>query len=45
MSAHVLLNLLNELGKDLEIKCEACRAFYLFSATSLINSIIQECEC
>ena len=26
MSAHVLLNLLNELGK--EIKCEACRAFY-----------------
>ena len=28
MSAHVLLNLLNELGK--EIKCEACRAFYLF---------------
>ena len=28
MSAHVLLNLLNELGK--EIKCEACLAFYLF---------------
>ena len=28
MSAHVLLNSLNELGK--EIKCEACRAFYLF---------------
>ena len=25
MSAHVLLNLLNELGK--EIKCEACQAF------------------
>ena len=24
-----------------EIKCEACRAFYLFFATSLINSIIQ----
>ena len=43
MSAHVLLNLLNELGK--EIKCEACRAFYLFFATSLINSIIQEHEC
>ena len=40
MSAHGL-NLLNELGK--EIKCEACRAFYLF-ATSLINSIIQEPE-
>ena len=29
MSAHVLFNLLNELGK--EIKCEACRAFHLFS--------------
>ena len=41
MSAHVLLNLLNELG----IKCEACQAFYLFFATSLINSIIQEHEC
>ena len=32
MSAHVLLILLNELGKV--IKCEACRAFYLFFATS-----------
>ena len=39
MNAHILLNLLNKLGK--EIKCEACRAFYLFFATSLINSIIQ----
>ena len=39
MIDHVLLNLLKELG---EIKCEACRAFYLFFATSLINSIIQE---
>ena len=28
MSAHVLLNSSNELGK--EIKCEACLAFYLF---------------
>ena len=28
-----------------EIKCEACRAFYLFFAASLINSIIQEHEC
>ena len=28
MSAHVLLNLINELGKV--IKCEACRAFYHF---------------
>ena len=48
MSAHVLLNLLNELGKRdkmREIKCEACRAFYLFFATSLINSIIQEHKC
>ena len=32
ISAHVLLNLLNELGKM--IKCEACRAFYYFFATS-----------
>ena len=40
MSAHLLLNLLNELGK--EKKCEACRAFYRFFATSLINSTIQE---
>ena len=40
MSAHVLLNLLNKLRK--EIKCEAYRAFYLFFATNLINSIIQE---
>ena len=32
MSAHVLLNLVNELGKG--IYCEACRAFYLFFATS-----------
>ena len=28
MSAHVLLNLLKELGK--RYKCEACRAFYIF---------------
>ena len=40
MSAHFLLNLLNELGKR-----DACRAFYLFFATNLINSIIQEHEC
>ena len=40
MSAHVLLNLLNELGKR-----EACRAFYLFFATSLINSIIDGHSC
>ena len=43
MSAPVLLNLLTSWGK--EIKFEACRAFYLFLATSLINSIIQEQEC
>ena len=43
MSAHVLLNLLSKLGK--EIKCEACRAFYLFFATSLLGSGIQEHEC
>ena len=36
MSAHVSLNLLNELGK--EIKCEVCRG-------SLISSIMQEHEC
>ena len=42
MSAHVLLNLLNELGN--EIKCEACRAFNHFFATSLINSITQKHE-
>ena len=43
MSSQVLLNLLNELGK--EIKCEACHLFYTFLTTSLINSIIQEHEC
>ena len=42
MSARDLLNLLNELGK--EIKCEACEANYLFFA-SLINSIIQKHQC
>ena len=36
MSAHVLLNFLNKLRK--EIKCEACWAFYLFFfAMCLIN--------
>ena len=43
MSTRVVLNLLNELGGK-EIKCEACQAFYLFFATSLINSIKQEQE-
>ena len=41
ISAHDLLNLLNELEK--EIKCDACRAFHLL--TSLMNSIIQKHEC
>ena len=40
MSVHVLLNLLNELGKR-----DKMRAFYLFLTTSLKNSIIQEHEC
>ena len=32
MSAQVLLNLLNEMGEK-DIKCEACRVFYLLFAT------------
>ena len=43
MIAGVLLNLLNELRK--KITCKACGAFYLFFATSLMNSIILEHEC
>ena len=43
MSAHDLLNFLNELKKS--EKCEACRAFYCYFATCLINSMIQEHEC
>ena len=43
-SAHVLLNLLNELGGKV-IKCEACGAFYCIFAISLINSIVEEHEC
>ena len=45
MSVHVLLNLLNELGKRDRLQCKACRAFYLFFATILINSIKHEHEC
>ena len=45
MSAHVLLNLLNELGKRDKMRGLPCRAFYLFFATSLINSIIQGHKC
>ena len=37
MSAHVLLNLLNELRKTRE----TCQAFYFF-ATSVMNSIMQQ---
>ena len=43
MSAHVLFNSLNELGK--RDKMRGLRAFYLIFAMSLINSIIQEDEC
>ena len=38
MSAHV--EFIKRVGED--IKCKACRAFYLFFAKCLINSIIQE---
>ena len=44
MSAHVLLNLLNGLTKRDKMQ-GLSGAFYLFFASSLINSIIQEYEC
>ena len=44
MSAHVLLNLLNELGKSDKMR-GLPSILSLFFATSLINSIIQEHEC
>ena len=44
MSAHVLLNLLNELGKR-DKMLGLLSILSLFFATSLINSIIQEHEC
>ena len=44
MSAHVLLNLLKKLGKRDKMR-GLPRILYLFFATSLINSIIQEHEC
>ena len=50
MSAHVLLNLLNDLGKRVfylffeHFISFSQRAFYVFFATSLINSIILEHE-
>ena len=40
MSAHVLLNLLNELGK--RDKMRGLQSMLSIFATSLINSIIQE---
>ena len=44
MSAHFLLNLLNELGKRDKMR-GLPSILSLFFATSLINSIIQEHEC
>ena len=43
MSAHVLLNLLNELGK--RDKMRSLSSILSLFATSLINSMIQEHEC
>ena len=43
MSAHVLLNLLNEFGKRDQMR--GLQIILYFFATSLINSIIQEHEC
>ena len=43
MSAHVLLNLLNELGK--RDKMRGLLSILSLFATSFINSIIQEHEC
>ena len=44
MSAHVLLNLLNELGRRDKMR-GLPSILSLFFTTSLINSIIQEHEC
>ena len=44
MSSHVLLNLLNELGKIDKMR-GLLSILPLFLAKSLINSIIQEHEC
>ena len=43
MSAHILLNLLNELGK--RDKMQGLRSIYLFFSTSLITSLKHEYEC
>ena len=42
MSAHVLLNLLNKLGKRDKMRGLPSILFYLFFTTSLINSLKQE---
>ena len=42
-SDHVLLNLLNELGK--KIRCKALSNILSFSPTSLINSVKRKHEC
>ena len=43
MSAHVLLNLLNDLGK--KIRCEALPSILSVFPIELINSMMQEHEC
>ena len=43
MNAHVLLNLLNKLGK--RYKLRGLPSILSFFATSLINSVIQEHDC
>ena len=43
MSAHVLLNLSNELGK--RDKMRGLPSIYLFVATSLIISMLHDHEC
>ena len=42
MSAHILMNLLNKMGKRDILR--GLQSIYLFFATSLINSISQEHE-
>ena len=44
MSAHVLLNVSNELGKR-DKNARLVENFIFFFAASLINSIIQEHKC
>ena len=42
MSAHVLLNVLKEFGK--EIKSEACRAFYATLLRPSIHNVTKICK-